>query len=154
MELDLTYAMLISMFASCFYAVLLGKDVKTMWDQTIEYTVDQRGRPVPPVLVRNGTPRTAARPIARSDWRLAATGADRAVLTEALSIIRAAQQVVVFSSFLLSDAAAFISGSCIRVDGAVPNAKAVWGELESRGATPEFNGFHLARRPKVLGPSE
>jgi len=63
-------------------------------------------------------------------------------------------EVAAAITFLLSDAAAFISGSCIRVDGAVPNAKAVWGELESRGVTPEFNGFHLARRPKVLGPSE
>lgn len=79
-------------------------DVQTMWDQTIEYTVDQRSRSVPPVLVRSIAPRADARQAAPSNWRVAATGADRAVLTEALSIIRAAQQVVVFGSFLLSDA--------------------------------------------------
>lgn len=75
-----------------------------MWDQAIEYTVDQRSRPVPPVLVRHIAPRADARPVALPNWRVAAAGADRAVLTEALSIIRGAQQVVVFSSFLLSDA--------------------------------------------------
>lgn len=75
-----------------------------MWDQTIEYTVDQRSRPVPPVLVRNTAPRAEGTPTTQDHWRVAATGADRAVLTEALSIIRAAQQIVVFSSFLLSDA--------------------------------------------------
>ena len=45
--------------------------------------------------------------------------------------------------FLLSPAAAFISGSCLRVDGAVPNAKP---SGRSRTATPTaaFDGFHLA----------
>ncbi|MBL0926183.1 MAG: hypothetical protein IBJ11_00835 [Phycisphaerales bacterium] len=74
-----------------------------MWDHTIEHIVDQRSRLVPPLLVRNTAPNTAARPIVKSSWRVAATGPDRCVLTEALSIIHAAQQVVVFSSFLLSD---------------------------------------------------
>ncbi|MBK9126174.1 MAG: phospholipase D family protein [Phycisphaerales bacterium] len=74
-----------------------------MWDHTIEHIVDQRSRLVPPLLVRNTAPNSAARPIAKSSWRVAATGPDRCVLTEALSIIQAAQQVVVFSSFLLSD---------------------------------------------------
>lgn len=49
--------------------------------------------------------------------------------------------------FLLSPAAAFISGSCLRVDGAVPNAKR---EFAQRGRTPAFDGFHLAATPKVL----
>lgn len=74
-----------------------------MWDKTIEHTVDQRSRPVPPVLVRATASRMEAKPAAPNTWRVAATGADRAVLTEALSIIRGAQQVIVFSSFLLSD---------------------------------------------------
>ena len=52
--------------------------------------------------------------------------------------------------FLLSPAAAFISGSCLRVDGAVPNAKRA-RELTSRGKTEAFDGFHLASKPKVLG---
>ncbi len=49
--------------------------------------------------------------------------------------------------FLLSPAAGFISGSCLRVDGAVPNAKRAF---EPRGRTPAFDGFHLASTPKVL----
>ena len=51
--------------------------------------------------------------------------------------------------FLLSPAAAFISGSCIRVDGAVPNAKRV-RDLMNKGKTETFDGFHLAVKPKVL----
>lgn len=50
--------------------------------------------------------------------------------------------------FLLSPAAAFISGSCLRVDGAVPNAKR---QVSNRNPTPAFEGFHLASKPKVLG---
>jgi citronellol/citronellal dehydrogenase len=53
--------------------------------------------------------------------------------------------------FLLSPAAAFISGSCLRVDGAVPNAKRVADRIGSGKATAAFEGFHLAKRPKVLG---
>jgi len=49
--------------------------------------------------------------------------------------------------FLLSEAAAFISGACLRVDGAVPNAKR---EVVPRGRTPQFDGFHLATVPRVL----
>jgi citronellol/citronellal dehydrogenase len=52
--------------------------------------------------------------------------------------------------FLLSPAAAFISGACLRVDGAVPNAKRVW-DRPGQGRTAPFDGFHLARKPKVLG---
>ena len=52
--------------------------------------------------------------------------------------------------FLLSPAAAFISGSCLRVDGAVPNAKRVWDGPIARGRTMPFNGFHLAQLPKIL----
>jgi len=50
--------------------------------------------------------------------------------------------------FLLSPAAAFISGSCLRVDGAVPNSKL---SRPTQNTTPAaaFDGFHLARTPKV-----
>jgi citronellol/citronellal dehydrogenase len=50
--------------------------------------------------------------------------------------------------FLLSPAAAFISGSCLRVDGAVPNSKPTRPILNT---TPNaaFDGFHLARTPKA-----
>jgi citronellol/citronellal dehydrogenase len=53
--------------------------------------------------------------------------------------------------FLLSPAAAFISGSCLRVDGAVPSAKRVVDRVGSGTATTAFDGFHLAKKPKVLG---
>jgi citronellol/citronellal dehydrogenase len=55
--------------------------------------------------------------------------------------------------FLLSPAAAFISGSCIRIDGAVPNVKPNWNrdaQAVAGRTTEPFEGFHLARKPKVL----
>jgi len=52
--------------------------------------------------------------------------------------------------FLLSPAAAFISGACLRVDGAAPNAKRIWPEVGTGGSTEAFDGFHLATTPKVL----
>lgn len=52
--------------------------------------------------------------------------------------------------FLLSEAAAFVSGACLRIDGAAPNARRHW-VMDAREAAPEFNGFHRAVRPRVLG---
>ena len=55
--------------------------------------------------------------------------------------------------FLLSPAAAFMSGSCIRIDGAVPNVKPNWNREAQQAAgrtTTPFEGFHLAAKPKVL----
>jgi citronellol/citronellal dehydrogenase len=52
--------------------------------------------------------------------------------------------------FLLSPAAAFVSGACLRIDGAAPNAKRIWPEVGTGGSTPAFNGFHLATQPQVL----
>jgi len=52
--------------------------------------------------------------------------------------------------FLLSPAAAFISGACLRVDGAAPNARRHWPEVGNGKSTEAFNGFHLAATPKVL----
>jgi citronellol/citronellal dehydrogenase len=51
--------------------------------------------------------------------------------------------------FLLSPAAAFISGSCLRVDGAVPNAKTS-RPVQNTTPAAAFNGFHLAQTPKVF----
>ena len=51
--------------------------------------------------------------------------------------------------FLLSEAASFISGSCIRVDGAAPNVKSNWPLPRSSGTEP-YNGFHLASLPEAL----
>ena len=53
--------------------------------------------------------------------------------------------------FLLSPAAAFVSGACLRVDGAAPNAKRVWPMVGS-GPNQAFEGFHLAETPAVLRP--
>ena len=52
--------------------------------------------------------------------------------------------------FLLSPAAAFISGACLRVDGAAPNAKRIWPQVGTGKSNQAFNGFHLAQSPKVL----
>ena len=52
--------------------------------------------------------------------------------------------------FLLSEAAAFVSGACLRVDGAAPNAKRIWPQVGTGGKTTAFNGFHLATTPRVL----
>ena len=53
--------------------------------------------------------------------------------------------------FLLSEGAAFISGSTLRVDGAGPNAKISRPMPPNKHPAPESHGFHLASRPKVLG---
>ena len=54
--------------------------------------------------------------------------------------------------FLLSPAAAFVSGACLRVDGAAPNAKRIWPRIGTGGRTAPFDGFHLAETPRVLRP--
>ncbi len=52
--------------------------------------------------------------------------------------------------FLLSPAAAFISGSTLRVDGAAPNFKTNWPRMERRTPSPVFDGFHRSVVPEVL----
>jgi citronellol/citronellal dehydrogenase len=51
--------------------------------------------------------------------------------------------------FLLSPAAAFISGACLRVDGAAPNASRI-APVGSGRAAPSFDAFHLSCPPAVL----
>lgn len=51
--------------------------------------------------------------------------------------------------FLLSEAAAFITGSCIRVDGGVPNARPTW-KLAPHQRSQAYNGFPLSTTPKCL----
>jgi citronellol/citronellal dehydrogenase len=53
--------------------------------------------------------------------------------------------------FLLSEAASFISGACLRIDGAAPNARRHW-MMAGGQPSPEFDGFHRSRKPRVLGP--
>jgi citronellol/citronellal dehydrogenase len=51
--------------------------------------------------------------------------------------------------FLLSDAASFISGSCLRVDGAVPNARLYYPLPDHRRSAP-YRGFPLEQPPAFL----
>jgi citronellol/citronellal dehydrogenase len=51
--------------------------------------------------------------------------------------------------FLLSEAAGFISGSCLRVDGAVPNARSNWA-LPDHDRSEAYYGFPLESPPEFL----
>ncbi len=52
--------------------------------------------------------------------------------------------------FLLSEGASFISGTCLRIDGAAPNARRHWS-MGSTSPVPQYDGFHRAVKPRVLG---
>jgi citronellol/citronellal dehydrogenase len=52
--------------------------------------------------------------------------------------------------FLLSDAAAYITGTELRIDGGVPLGNRSI-DLKVSDKSEAFNGFHLATMPKVLG---
>jgi citronellol/citronellal dehydrogenase len=52
--------------------------------------------------------------------------------------------------FLLSPAAAFITGSCLRIDGGAPNMRSIWGAQEKSGNSKPFSGFHRAAQPDIL----
>jgi citronellol/citronellal dehydrogenase len=52
--------------------------------------------------------------------------------------------------FLLSEAASFITGATLRVDGAVPNHKVGYRMPPNTRPTPAYQGFHRAATPKVL----
>lgn len=51
--------------------------------------------------------------------------------------------------WLLSPAAAYTTGSCLRVDGGAPNARATW-TLEESDRNKPYEGFHRSQMPEVL----
>lgn len=53
--------------------------------------------------------------------------------------------------FLLSEGAQYISGTTLRVDGAVPNTKVSRPLPPNPNPLPRYDGFHRAKLPKVLG---
>jgi citronellol/citronellal dehydrogenase len=52
--------------------------------------------------------------------------------------------------FLLSEAASFVSGACLRIDGAAPNARRHWMMSPGKPSTA-YDGFHRSGRPRVCG---
>src|SRR5262249_60389443 len=52
-------------------------------------------------------------------------------------------------TYLLSPAAAYVTGSCLRVDGGTPNARTTW-KLEPHSRSVPFEGFHRATLPEVM----
>ncbi|WP_339520282.1 SDR family oxidoreductase [Pseudomonas proteolytica] len=52
--------------------------------------------------------------------------------------------------FLLSPAAAFVSGSTLRIDGAASLGSRAWPLHKAQAPSPSFNGFHRAYLPDVL----
>ena len=72
-------------------------------------------------------------------------------LGEAVPIKRMGTEAEVSGAicFLLSPAAAFISGDCLRIDGGAPLGGRVWPLPKAKNNEP-FDGFHRSSTPKVL----
>lgn len=52
--------------------------------------------------------------------------------------------------FLLSPAAAYITGTCLRVDGGTPNARTATWKMVPHDKSKSFEGFHRSKLPNVL----
>ena len=52
--------------------------------------------------------------------------------------------------FLLSPAAAYVTGSCYRVDGGTPNNRSSYWKLAASQCNEPFNGFHRSVLPELL----
>lgn len=74
-------------------------------------------------------------------------------LTKAVPLQRLGTESEVSAAivFLLSEAAAFINGETLSVDGAAPLSTIMW-PMESQKQSQPFNGFHRAKLPDVLLP--
>lgn len=53
-------------------------------------------------------------------------------------------------TYLLSPVAAYVTGTCLRVDGGAPNRRQTWTGRYPATNIPEFNGFHRAVMPEIL----
>jgi citronellol/citronellal dehydrogenase len=51
--------------------------------------------------------------------------------------------------YLLAPSAAYITGTCMRVDGGTPNARGTW-KLQPHTRSRPFEGFHRAQLPELL----
>ena len=59
-------------------------------------------------------------------------------------------EVAAAITFLLSPAASFVTGSCIRIDGGAPNARSGWWQLQPVENNVPFTGFHRSSLPAIL----
>jgi citronellol/citronellal dehydrogenase len=53
-------------------------------------------------------------------------------------------------TYLLSPAAAYVTGTCLRVDGGAPNKRQTWTQAYPVERNAAFEGFHRAQMPEIL----